>query len=193
MKGLSSFEGRRPEPLWAGFDPAVAKRTGLVSSVWVLVFHSNKGSSQTAGNERNNKQGDSIYRIGTKLNECCQESSRDNQKVVSELHKTPNLRNKKAQQGAPGITTRNKNLIGAKGIATSNKCLTSSNKKLLGAPGLTTRSKDATNGAKGIATNGARGLILSSNDFSAPTKLSHVLRPRKLSGAHLQKVGVKPI
>ena len=38
-------------------------------------------------------------------------------------------------------------LLGAKGIASSNKCFTSSNKdassseKLLGAPGLTTRSK----------------------------------------------------
>ena len=35
---------------------------------------------------------------------------------------------------------------------TRNKCLTSSNKKLLGAPGIATRSKDATNGAPGIVS-----------------------------------------
>ena len=41
-------------------------------------------------------------------------------------------------------------LLGAKGIATRSKCLTSSNKKLLGAPGLTTRNKKLS-GTKGIA------------------------------------------
>ena len=40
-----------------------------------------------------------------------------------------------ASIGAPGLTTRSNvryiSLLGAKGLATSNKCLTSSNKKLL--------------------------------------------------------------
>ena len=38
---------------------------------------------------------------------------------------------------APGLTTRNKKLLGAMCIATRNK-------KLLGAPGIATRSKDVT-------------------------------------------------
>ena len=38
-------------------------------------------------------------------------------------------------------------LLGAKSIASSNKCLTSSNKMLLVAPGISTRSKDATRGS----------------------------------------------
>ena len=37
-----------------------------------------------------------------------------------------------------------KDLCSNKGIASSNKCLTSRNKKLLGAPGRTTRSQNAT-------------------------------------------------
>ena len=42
-------------------------------------------------------------------------------------------------------------LLGTKGIASRSV------RTLLGAPGLTTRSKDATNGTKGIASNGAFG------------------------------------
>ena len=38
-------------------------------------------------------------------------------------------------------------MFGAPGIATGNKCLTSSNKKLLGAKGIATRSKDAIRGS----------------------------------------------
>ena len=36
-----------------------------------------------------------------------------------------------ATKGAPGPTTSKRTLLGAKGIATSNKCLTISNKKLI--------------------------------------------------------------
>ena len=41
------------------------------------------------------------------------------------------------------------------------------NKKLLGAPGIATRSKDATNGAPGRTTNGARGRYERSRDAVA--------------------------
>ena len=55
--------------------------------------------------------------------------------------------------GAPGLTTRNKKLLGAHVLTTRARTLlgtpghTTRNKKLLGAPGLTTRSKDATRGS----------------------------------------------
>ena len=51
-------------------------------------------------------------------------------------------------------------LLMAPGIATRNKCLTTRNKKLLGTKGIATRSKDATFGAPGLATNVTRSVLI---------------------------------
>ena len=54
--------------------------------------------------------------------------------------------------GAPGLTTRNKKLLGVASLLGARMLLgapglTTRNKKLLGAPGIATRSKDAARGS----------------------------------------------
>ena len=65
--------------------------------------------------------------------------------IVGDLRKAvqeANLRRAFGREpnGLLALLLGNKKLLGAKGIASSNKCLTSSNKKLQGAPGLTSRN-----------------------------------------------------
>ena len=60
--------------------------------------------------------------------------------LVTSLHKSAKGRSHCLRESS----LSNDHSIWAPGIASSNKCLTSSNKKLLGAKGIATRSKDAT-------------------------------------------------